>query len=79
MYCDNSIAVFFSKNNKYSKGAKHMELKYFVVKEEVQKQRVSIEHISTNLMITDPLTKGLPPKTFIEHIENMGIIVIDDH
>jgi len=35
MYCDNSATVFFSKNNKYSKSAKHMELKYFVVKEEV--------------------------------------------
>jgi len=42
IYCDNSTSVFFSKNDKYSKGAKHMELKYFVVKEEVQKRRVSI-------------------------------------
>jgi len=56
-----------------------MELKYFVVKEKVQKQRISIEHISTTFMIVDPLTKGLPPKTFIEHIESMDIIVIDDH
>ena len=54
IYCDNSAAVFFSKNDKYSKGAKHMELKYFTVKEEVQKQRVSLEHIRTDLMITDP-------------------------
>ncbi|CAL1376252.1 unnamed protein product [Linum trigynum] len=74
IYFDNSTAVFFSKNDKYSKGAKHMEVKYFVVKEEVQKQRVSIEHISTQLMIVDPLTKGLPPKTFTEHVERMGII-----
>ncbi|XP_075102326.1 secreted RxLR effector protein 161-like [Nicotiana tabacum] len=37
IYCDNSAAIFFSKNDKYSKGAKHMELKYFTVKEEVQK------------------------------------------
>ena len=29
IYCDNSAAVFFSKNDKYSRGAKHMELKYF--------------------------------------------------
>jgi len=79
MYCDNSATIFFSKNDKYSKSAKHMELKYFAVKEEVQKQRISIEHISTNLMIVDPLTKGLPPKTFMEHVENMSIIVIDDH
>ena len=40
-------------------GAKHMELKYFAVKEEVQKQRVSIEHISTNLMIVDCRLKHL--------------------
>jgi len=40
IYCDNSATIFFSKNDKYSKGAKHMELKYFVVKEEVQKRRV---------------------------------------
>ena len=35
IYCDNFAAVFFSKNDKYSKGAKHIELKYFAVKEEV--------------------------------------------
>ena len=35
IYCDNSAAIFFSKNDKYSNGAKHMELKYFAVKEEV--------------------------------------------
>ena len=42
IYCDNTATVFFSKNDKYSKGVKHMKLKYFVVKEEVQKHRVSI-------------------------------------
>ena len=73
IYYDNSAAIFFSKNNKYSRGAKHMELKYIVVKEEVQKQRVSIEHIRTDLMIADPLTKGLQPKTFTEHVHRMGL------
>ena len=38
-YCDNSVAVFFSKNDKYYKGVKLMKLKYFVVKEEVQKHK----------------------------------------
>ena len=73
IYCDNSAAVFFSKNDKYSKGAKHMELKYLIVKEDVQKQRVSIEHLSTQLMVADPLTKGLAPKTFKEHVNRMGL------
>ena len=51
-----------------------MELKYFVVKEEVQKRKVSIDHTSTNFMIVDPLTVGLLPKIFNGHVEIMGII-----
>lgn len=43
-YCDKTATVIFSKNDKYSKGAMQMELKYFVVKEEVQKQQVSKEN-----------------------------------
>jgi hypothetical protein len=74
IYYDNSAAVFFSKNDKYSKGAKHMNLKFLSVKEEVQKRKVSIEHIGTELMVADPLTKSLPPKTFNEHDVRMGII-----
>ena len=78
IYCDNSVVVFLSKNDKYSKGTKHIELKYFAMKTKVQKQRASIEHISKNLMIADPLIEGLPLKTFTEHIENMNIIIIID-
>ena len=78
IYCDNSAAVFFSKNDKYSRGAKYMELKYFAIKEEVQKQKVCIEHIRTDLMITDHLTKGLQPKTFKEHVHTISFCCIED-
>ena len=73
IYCNNTATVFFSKNDKYSKGVKHMKLKYFAVKEEVQKQRVSIEHISTKLMIADPITKGLSPNTFNDYVNRMSL------
>ena len=74
IYYDNFAVVFFFKNDKYSKGAKHMDLKYWSVKEEVQKHKMSIEHIDIDMMIADPLTKGLLPKIFIGHVEIMGII-----
>lgn len=32
------------------------------------------EHIGIDLMIEDPLTKSLPPKTFIDHVKNMVIM-----
>ncbi|XP_038999695.1 secreted RxLR effector protein 161-like [Hibiscus syriacus] len=57
IYCDNVTVVFFSKNDIYSKGAKHMDLKYLFVKEEMQNQRVQIVHIGTNNMIANQLTK----------------------
>ena len=35
---------------------------------------MSIEHINTDFMLIDSLTKGLPPKTFSGHVENMSIM-----
>ncbi|GJZ97000.1 retrovirus-related pol polyprotein from transposon TNT 1-94 [Tanacetum coccineum] len=78
MYCNNTATIFFSKNDKYSKGAKHMNIKFFIVKEEIQKQIVYLEHISTDLMIVDPLTKGLPPKAFMQHVPRLGLGCIDN-
>ena len=51
-----------------------MELKYLSVKDEVKKGTIHIQHIGTKYMIADPLTKGLSPKIFSEHVMNMGII-----
>ena len=50
-----------------------MELKYLVVKDKFREQRLSIKYIGTQRMIADPLTKVLPPKTFIEHVNSMGL------
>ena len=33
---------------------------------------VTIQHISTELMIADPLTEGISPKLFRNHVEHMG-------
>ena len=74
IYCDNTTNVFFSKNDKFSSGSKHMDLKYLVVKERVQKQQVSIENIKTTLMVANPLNKGLPPKAYLEHVMRMGLL-----
>jgi hypothetical protein len=74
IYCDNSAVVFFSKNNRYSKSAKHIEIKYLTVKEEVQKRTITIQHICIDWMIADQLTKELAPKTFMEHVINMVLV-----
>ena len=76
--CDNKAAKLYSKNNRSSTKSKHIDIKFLIVKERVQSLQVSIEHISTNSMIADPLTKGLPPKVYHEHVTQMGVVHIDD-
>ena len=36
-------------------------------------KEVFIEHICTELMIADPMTKALPAKVYNGHVERMGL------
>ena len=78
LFCDNQSAVLYSNNNRSSMKSKHIDIKFLVVKERIQSGKLSIEHIGTNSMIADPLTKGLPPNMFHEHTARMGVILIQD-
>ncbi|VVB01151.1 unnamed protein product [Arabis nemorensis] len=73
LYCDNQAAVFFSKHDGISKGAKHMDLKYLSLKQDVKRGKFVIEHIGIDVMVADIFTKALPPKTFHKHAESMGL------
>nr|CAN61165.1 hypothetical protein VITISV_008377 [Vitis vinifera] len=73
IYCDNSIVVFMAKNNKSGSRSKHIDIKYLAIREHVKEKKVVIEHISTELMIVDHLTKGMPPLKFKDHVVNMGL------
>ena len=78
LYYDNKSTVLYSNNNKSSSKSKHIDIKFLVVKEIVQSEQIFIEHIRTNSMIADSLTKGLPPKVFHEHTVHMGVVLCED-
>ena len=65
--------MFYAHNNKSSGAAKYIDIKVYIVKEKIKDRAISLEHISTKKMLTDPLTKGLPPSVFSEHIAGMGL------
>jgi hypothetical protein len=73
LYCDNNSVVQYAHNNKLSGAAKHIDIKYYVVKDKVRDHIISLEHIITEKMLADPLTKGLPPSVFREHVAGMGL------
>ena len=68
IFCDNSVAIFMTKNNKSSCRSKHIDIKYLAIRERVKEKKVVIEHVTTELMFVDPLTKGLPPLRFKNHV-----------
>ena len=74
IFCDNSTVVFLAKNNKSGSRSKHINIKYLAIREHVKERKVIIEHISTELMIVDPLTKGMSLMKFKDHVERMGIV-----
>jgi hypothetical protein len=73
LYCDNNPAVQYAHNNRSSGAAKQIDIKYYVVKDKVWDHIINLEYISTDKMLVDPLTKGLPPNVFREHVAGMGL------
>ena len=58
-----------AKNNKSGSRIKYIDIKYLAVRERIKDQIIIIDHISTELMIADPLTKGMPPSKFKDRVE----------
>jgi hypothetical protein len=65
LYCENELVVLYV--------AKHINIKFYVVKEKIKDQAISLEHISTKKMIADLLMKGLSPSVFREHLAGLGL------
>ena len=78
LFYDNRSAVLYSNNNRSTTKSKYLDIKFLAVKERVQSGQLSIDHIGTDSMIADLLTKGLPPKTFHEHTAHIGVMSLKD-
>jgi hypothetical protein len=57
IYYDNETTLFYSYNNNSSEATKFIFIKCYVVKEKIQDQTIKVEHIRTQHMLVDSLTK----------------------
>ena len=74
LFYDNSTVVSFSRNTRSTSRSKHIDVKFFFVKEKVVESLISVEHTPMNSMFADPLTKGLPICVFQEQVTRMGLL-----
>ena len=72
------VIELYCNSDKSSTKSKHINIKFLVIKDKVHNHIVSVDNVSTILNITDPLTKGLSPKVFLEHIAHIGMTRYDD-
>lgn len=61
------------KNNK-SWNRRKKNIKYLAIREYVKEKKVVIEHISTELIIANILTKDIPPMKFKDNVDKMRIV-----
>ena len=73
LYYDNNLTVQYAHNNRSSGAVKHIDIKYYVVKDKVRDHIICLEHIRIEKMLVNQLTKGLPPSVFREHLAGMGL------
>ncbi|KAF2318655.1 hypothetical protein GH714_009593 [Hevea brasiliensis] len=74
IYCNNTPAICFSQSHRNSSRTKHFDVKFLLVREKIHESQTRIEHITTDQMIVDPLTKTLPISVFQKHVAHMGAV-----
>lgn len=74
MYEDNQAAINMTKNPNYHGRAKHVDIKYHFIRDQVDKNTVNITYCPTNDMIADILTKGLHKGQFVKLRKLAGVV-----
>ena len=77
LYQDNKSAILLEQNGRESssKRTKHINVRYFFIKDKVESGEITVEHCSTHDMLGDYFTKPLQGKKFIEFRDRiMGVI-----
>ncbi|KAH9801407.1 hypothetical protein KPL71_001014 [Citrus sinensis] len=74
LFCDNSGAVAQSKEPRNHKKQKHIERKYHLIRDIVQRGDVEVTQIASQQNLADPFTKAIPGKPFNLHLESMGML-----
>ena len=65
LYEDNMSTIAMINNDSNSQKTKHVAIKYNLVREQVQLKNIKLNHLCTKDMISDILTKPLPPTPFL--------------
>ena len=78
LYCDNSGAVAQSKEPRYHKKQKHIERKYHLIRDIIERGNTVVTKIASKKNLAYPFTKTLHVRVFEKHVDYMGVKSLPD-
>ncbi|GJS94586.1 retrovirus-related pol polyprotein from transposon TNT 1-94 [Tanacetum coccineum] len=76
LYCDNKSAITLCCNNVQHSRAKHIDIRYHFIKEQVENGIMELYFIRTEYQLADIFTKPLPRERFNLLIDNLGMKIM---
>ncbi|GKA36834.1 hypothetical protein Tco_0723399 [Tanacetum coccineum] len=73
LYCDNKSVIALCCNNVQHSKAKHIDVRYHFIKEQVENGIVKLYFVRTEYQLADIFTKPLPRERFNFLIEKLGL------
>ena len=73
LFKDNMGAKRLAENPIFHARSKHIDVRHHFVRDALKKKLVELEHVSTDDMIADVLTKGLPGPKNQQFIKLLGL------
>lgn len=75
--CDNAGMIKLAKNNVFHKRTKHVDIKYFYVREKVEEGVLEPVYVASAENLADMFTKPLPQASFAKLRESVGVVPFD--
>nr|GEZ11797.1 hypothetical protein [Tanacetum cinerariifolium] len=73
MYCDSKAAIAISCNPVQHSRTKHIDVRYYFIKEKVEKGIVELFFVGTEYQLADLFTKALPKERFKYLVRRLGM------
>ena len=73
LFIDNQSAIAVAKNPEHHGRMKHLDLKFYWLRDKVEEQVISVHYIGTELMPADLLTKPLPLVKVVSGCKLLGV------
>ena len=75
---DNMSAISLCKNPVFHNRSKHIDTKFHYIRENVENEKIGVEHVGTSDQLADIMTKPLGRVRFIELRDRIGLQDVKD-